>query len=402
MQNVPHLEAAWDRASSPRLGLAYLTRLAFQGTDLFPLWNELMARVTDDAAGAGIGMDLSVIAQLRGDKATGLAIQQEALQLHQIFRNQADGSTAPLRVLALAAAADMGANTPIDFLLQGSDVSLAILYVGAGVPLPAAIPDHDIAIVIAPASAEQALDAIEDLTRNWPVPVLNPPSRIRELERDRLHRNLDAIPGLQIPPTVRATRAQLKAGADFAFPFIVRPLVSHAGFGLARLENQNDLRAYLEQRGEEDFFISPYIDYASADGRFRKYRIALIGGRPFPVHMAVAEEWKVWYLNADMALSVSNRAEEAAFMQFFASGFAARHAAALTDLGRAIGLDYVLLDCAETRDGKLLIFEADHCAIVHDMDPVNVYPYKPGHMHALFAAFADMLARAAKNRSIAA
>ena len=69
--------------------------------------------------------------------------------------------------------------------------------------------------------------------------------------------------------------------------------------------------AYLEQRGEDSFFVSPFIDYASKDGLFRKYRIALIDGRPFPVHMAVAEEWKVWYLNADMALSVANRAEEA-------------------------------------------------------------------------------------------
>ena len=76
--------------------------------------------------------------------------------------------------------------------------------------------------------------------------------------------------------------------------------------------------AYLAGRDEDGFFVSPFIDYSSRDGLFRKYRIAIIGGgRPYAVHMAIAEEWKVWYLNADMALSVPNRLEEATFMQFF-------------------------------------------------------------------------------------
>jgi glutathione synthase/RimK-type ligase-like ATP-grasp enzyme len=399
MANTIRLEPAWDLAASPRLGVAHLTRLAFKGADLFALWNELMARVTDDAAGAGIGMDLSVIAQLRGDKALGLAIQQDALKLHQVFRHDCGGGTAPLRILALAAAAEIGANTPIDFLLKGADANLAVLYVGPGVPPPTAVPDHDIAIVIAPAAATDALDAIEEMTRHWPVPVLNRPSRIRVLERDSLYRNLKDVQGLEIPPTLRITRAQLEAGGAIAFPFIARPLASHAGFGLARLENQDGADAYLAARTEDVFFVSPYIDYASADGRFRKYRIALIDGRPMPVHMAIAEEWKVWYLNADMALSAANRAEEAAFMQGFEAGFAARHAAALTGMGHRLGLDYVLMDCAETREGKLLVFEADHCAIVHDMDPINVYPYKPAHMQALFDRFAAMLARRVPKKS---
>ena len=159
----------------------------------------------------------------------------------------------------------------------------------------------------------------------------------------------------------------------------------------------------MEQRGEDSFFVSPFVDYAGKDGLFRKYRIAMIDGRPFPVHMAIAEEWKVWYLNADMALNVAHRTEEAKFMQFFDENFGRRHARALAELARRVDLDYFLIDCAETRDGDLLVFEADHCAIVHDMDPVNVYPYKPGAMKKLFEAFGGMLRRrAAKAASRAA
>ena len=391
----------WDRLCMPRLGVAALTRMAFEGRDLYPLWVELMEKVTDDAPGAGLGMDLSVIAQLRGDKKTGLAIQRDFLLLHQAFQVK-DGQVKEdrqipqkpaLRVLALAAASDLGANTPVDFLLAGSDVSLATLYLGPQVPLPAAIPDHDVAIVAAPASEGAALAAIESLTCRWNRPVLNAPARIRGLERDILYRNLSGVEGLSIPPTLRVERARLSQGlpSGLNFPVIIRPLGSHAGFGLMKIESREALGAYLKERTEADFFLSPFIDYAGSDGQFRKYRVALVGGAPYPVHMAVCEEWKVWYLNADMALSAANRAEEARFLLAFDETFGARHARALAQMATRIGLDYVLIDCAETRDGRLLVFEADHCAIVHDMDPVNVYPYKPGAMRRLFGAFAAML-----------
>jgi hypothetical protein len=397
----------WDRLCMPRLGVAALTRMAFEGRDLYPLWVELMKKVTDDAPGAGLGMDLSVIAQLRGDKKTGLAIQRDCLLLHQVFQVKEERQVPQkpaLRVLALAAASDLGANTPVDFLLAGSDISLATLYLGAEVPLPAAIPDHDVAIVTAPASEGAALAAIESLTRCWSTPVLNAPARIRGLERDLLYRNLSGVEGLVIPPTLRVERASLSQGLPpgLNFPVIIRPLGSHAGFGLTKIESGEALEAYLKERTENGFFLSPFIDYASSDGQFRKYRVALVGGVPYPVHMAVCEEWKVWYLNADMALSAANRAEEARFLLSFDETFGARHAGALAEMAARIGLDYVLIDCAETRDGKLLVFEADHCAIVHDMDPVNVYPYKPGAMRKLFGAFAAMLKDKAQTARIEA
>jgi hypothetical protein len=107
--------------------------------------------------------------------------------------------------------------------------------------------------------------------------------------------------------------------------------------------------------------------------------------------MGVSDQWAVWYLNADMALSIDKRAEEQAFMDSFEETFARRHGAALADVAAAIGLDYFTIDCAETTDGALLIFEADHTGIVHDMDPPDLYPYKSAHMHKIFRAFAAMV-----------
>jgi glutathione synthase/RimK-type ligase-like ATP-grasp enzyme len=183
---------------------------------------------------------------------------------------------------------------------------------------------------------------------------------------------------------------------DGEFPLIVRPVGSHAGFGLAKIADRGALADYLAARDEQEFFLSRFVDYASADGRFRKYRIVLIEGRAYACHMAVAGEWKVWYLNAEMALSAPHRLEEALFMQEFDQKFAVRHAAALTQMASSIGLDYVTVDCAETRDGALLVFEADNTAIVHDMDPPNVYPYKSAQMQKIFKAVQAMLIRRAR------
>lgn len=78
-------------------------------------------------------------------------------------------------------------------------------------------------------------------------------------------------------------------------------------------------------------------------------------------------------------------------MRDFDADFAKRHHEALQGLNEILGLDYVVLDCAETRDGKLLVFEADTGAVVHAMDPADLFPYKAPQMKKVFSAFRDML-----------
>jgi glutathione synthase/RimK-type ligase-like ATP-grasp enzyme len=102
----------------------------------------------------------------------------------------------------------------------------------------------------------------------------------------------------------------------------------------------------------------------------------------------------IHYLNAGMANSADKRAEEEQFMADFDSGFALRHAAAFAQINARMGLDYVGLDCAESSDGRLLIFEVDSCMIVHAVDSVELYPYKQPQMQKIFTAFRQMLLNA--------
>jgi glutathione synthase/RimK-type ligase-like ATP-grasp enzyme len=393
-----------------RVGLAKLTTMAATGIDLRPLWHALIAKLIDGTIEAGEGLDLSLIAQLLGDKEAGLAIQHEILKSHQLFRSKCSVQKPPLRVLALAAATDMGSNTPIEFLLKNPAVELMTLYVIPEVELPLPLPEHDIAIVIASDSEDcrDALRMIDEVVANWPRPLLNPPHRVCNLDRDKLHGLLTDIEGLEIPATIAVTRTQLsdlsgKATAlrdiagDLAFPLIVRPRGSHAGKGLAKIDDVSALETYLREQQAQEFFVSRFVDYSGDDGLFRKFRIVIVDGKPYACHLAVADRWDIWYLNAGMTQSASKRLEEETFMRTFDIGFARRHATALAGMIDRIGLDYFMVDCAETKDGSLLIFEADNTAIVHDMDPPDIFPYKAPQMRKVFDAFAAMLERRARH-----
>ena len=401
--------------SADRIGFARLTKMAFDGVDLRPLRDRLLERLTSGVADAGEGLDLSLIAQLLGDKQAGMAIQSEVLAFHQLYRSPCSSEQPKLRVLALAAAIDMGGNTPIEFLLENSGIELQTLYVVAGVDLPTPLPEHDVAIVIASDSEEcvEALAKIDRLAAAWPRPLLNAPRLVRNLDRDKLHLALRGVSGLEIPSTLGVTRAELQSIADgqadisslaaeLKFPLIARPRGSHAGSGLVRLDDAASLAQYLTARPEQAFFVSRFVDYSSADGSYRKYRVVFIGGKPYACHMAIADRWDIWYLNAGMAFDAGKRREEERFMRDFDHDFALRHQGALAATASRVGLDYFTIDCAENKRGELLIFEADNTAVVHNMDSPEMFPYKPPQMRRIFDAFAAMISHAGERRDKAA
>lgn len=78
-------------------------------------------------------------------------------------------------------------------------------------------------------------------------------------------------------------------------------------------------------------------------------------------------------------------------MAEFDHTFARHHAPALQAIHARMQLEYLVLDCAETQDGKLLLFEVDNSAVVHTMDSPELFPYKQPQMRKVFAAFRTLL-----------
>jgi glutathione synthase/RimK-type ligase-like ATP-grasp enzyme len=403
----PRLIDAAATAHAPLIGAAALMRCAFRNDDLRPVGELLLARAQANPDDANAWLDASFVLQLLGRREDGLAVQRQALATSSVYALPMPALPPTLNLLVLMGPGDFMANTPIEFLLETSGIAATVQYVSLELPLPEQVPDHDVLFVgIAQSDANAPLlrDAVQ-LLDGWPRPVVNRPEQIGYLSRDGAFAKLSGAPGTVMPQTVRVERAQVAALAagrialaallpDAAFPLIVRPLDSHAGTDLQQVASPGALAAYLEGQGAGEFYLSRFVDYAGPDGQFRKYRIVLIDGKPFICHLAISSHWMVHYLNAGMDDSAPKRAEEAEEMARFDTGFAMRHAEALAAIDARIGLPYLGIDCAETKDGKLLIFEVDNAMVVHAMDDPAKYPYKGPAMEKVFAAFADMLQRA--------
>ncbi len=393
------------------IGLPALCKMAFDGLDLAPVWNTLVHRVRAAPGDAAALLDLSTIAQLQGRPQDRIELQSAALKLRRVYRRPAAvDSNRPLRLLAFMAPGDFMANTPLEFMLEGSSIVLDMMYVVPGAALPEP-PEHDVAMVAIDESdaTQPVLRQISEFVRSWPRPVINAPERIARLTRAGTWQLLKSAPEIVIPINARIDRATFErvAAGEVAiesildgggFPIIARPSWSQAGMGLMKLENASAIGAYLREWADAEFYLAPFVDYRSPDGLFRKCRIAVIEGRPFVCHMAISDHWMIHYLNANMRNDAARRAEEARFMANFDGDFGLRHAAAFQAIADRSGLEYLPIDCGETPDGKLLVFEVGTAMIVHSMDPPDLFPYKQPQMDKVFHAFHAMLRNAAHNK----
>ena len=212
------------------LGLAKLARMVFERVDLQPQWNTLMARATDGPGDAAAMLDLATMLLLTGDREQGLGLQAQALALQSCYRRAAEQAAPSLRVLAIMSPGDMMANTPIDFLLAGSDIELISLYVAPGLTMPSPLPAHDVAFLAIGESEQNQplLRSLAPLLPSWPAPLLNGDAlAIAGLTRDGVCARLACLADVVAPLAVRADRetlASIAAGGTARRPAAGRRL----------------------------------------------------------------------------------------------------------------------------------------------------------------------------------
>lgn len=332
--------------------------------------------------------------QITGEREAALGHQRKALALQRMFSHVASHEVRS--VLVLCAPGDWQANVPVDFLFDRATTTVHKLYLldelHASRERP---PRYDViwnTIAESPDAAPY-LALAEQVLAAQTKPRLNGPANVLRTARAILPKTL-ADTGAIVAPTTEVPRDRLeRADVPFAFPIIVRPVGSHAGLGLEKIDRPHELTAYAARTPAQRYFVSPFIDYSSVDGLFRKYRIVFVDGEPYPVHLAISQRWMIHYYNAQMAENAWMRAEEAAFLSDLRSVFAGPLHDSLLAIAKAVNLEYFGIDCAITRDGKALVFEADPAMLVHSSDPVELYPYKHEYVPRIYRAVERMLDR---------
>ena len=160
-----------------------------------------------------------------------------------------------------------------------------------------------------------------------------------------------------------------------------------------RVEGAGDLAAAAAGLPGESLAAIEFLDAGGSDGKVRKYRVMMIDGRLYPLHLAVATQWKVHYFTADMAASDANRAEEAAFLANMESVLGPRAIAALQETQRILGLDYAGIDFGLGPRGEILLFEANATMVVNPPPPDARFAYRRAPVERILAAVGAMLRR---------
>jgi glutathione synthase/RimK-type ligase-like ATP-grasp enzyme len=304
------------------------------------------------------------------------------------------GSAPPLKVLLLVSAfgGDMVTNLFFDDTVVQKSVLLADSVRGA-LELP---PYHVLFNAIGDADRSRpSLERARAIAAASPAAIVNDPAAVLRTGRVETMRRLGGFAGARVPRTERIAREALTPGAlaarGFTFPLLLRSPGHHAGDHFTLVETPDRLAGAAAALPGRELLAIEFLDARGADGAVRKFRVVAVDGRLFPVHLAVAPQWKVHYFSADMANRADYRAEEAAFLDDPAAVVGRRGLLVLEAIVGTMGLDYAGIDFGLAADGTILVFEANATMAVYASDPDPVWAYRGVAAGRVIAAVRAML-----------
>jgi len=244
-----------------------------------------------------------------------------------------------------------------------------------------------------------ALERARAVLERTNAPVINVPTAVEATTRVANAARLNRLAGVIAPRTESIPREALlsddgAAGLEargFAFPLLLRTPGFHTGQHFARVEAPGGLANTVANLPGRELLAIEALDARGADGLWRKYRVMIVDGWLYPLHLAVATQWKVHYFSADMAANEAHRVEEGAFLNDLAGVLGARAMAGLEAIREALGLDYAGIDFGLDRDGNVLLFEANATMMVPPPDANETFAYRRPAAERIFKAVAAML-----------
>jgi hypothetical protein len=220
-------------------------------------------------------------------------------------------------------------------------------------------------LVTDPDQNPKVLANIQKLLRSFTGRIVNRPGAVLRTTRDQVARMLAGIPGLIVPRAVRlgsakpevAARMLTKAGLHF--PILLRRAGTHTGEFIGLFDNVEVASNALAPTS--DHIATEFVDFASADGLYRKYRVFFVGGRLIFRHMLVSDHWNVHAEDRTrfMASRPELLAEEEHVLASSSAGLSAEGIETLHRVNERMHLDYFGMDFAIAPSGEILLFEAN-------------------------------------------
>jgi Flp pilus assembly protein TadD len=362
---------------------------------------EAALRIDPDYAQAHQG--LGAVLSDTGDRAGARYHFHKGFRDHAVSSLPYRGTEPPVTLLQLVSSG--GGNIPTASFLDDCVFLTSVIvtdYLDPEAPLPPhqlifnAIGDADL--------CEPALEAAVRLMARTNAPVINDPRAVMKTGRISNARRLRAVPNVVTPKTVAMAR-DILAGADgarsiadrqFTFPLLLRSPGYHTGRNFILVETADQLSAAAAGLPGNDLLVIEYLDSRGKDGNARKYRVMMIGGQIYPLHLAISGNWKVHYFTSDMADKPDHRLEEAAFLGDMRTALGDKAFGALTGIRDALGLDYAGIDFGLGPEGNLLLFEANATMVISSPDPDERWAYR----HSAISTILEAVAALIKQKSV--
>lgn len=340
---------------------------------------------------------LSYVLSETGDGQGAAWHRQKGFGAHPVITLPYRGEGPPVSLLLLVSA--IGGNTPTTNLLDDRTFQTSVLFTEFYTP-QLELPPHQI-VFNAVSDADltvEALLAAQSALAHTTAPIINAPSSVMGTDRVANAQRLSRLPDVCAPLTVTVPREALTspdilsflASKGFSFPLLVRTPGCHTGQNFIRVLRPEDLFSAITQLPGPNLTVMQYFDTREADGKIRKYRVMLVDGKIYPLHVAISSHWKIHYFTAEM-LEPQHRAEDAAFLADMPGVLGPRAVAALARIQAALGLDYAGVDFGLSASGEVIVFEANATMVVNPPEPGELWAYRIPAVGQIYAAVRGML-----------
>ncbi len=374
-----------------------LGNLLYQSGDLPASREHYEIALRYDPAHAEAHQGLAYVLAEMGDAEGAAWHRRKGFQDRAVLALPYRGEGPPVSLLLLISS--VGGNIPTRHLLDDRVFQTFVVapeFYDSKVPLPPhqiifnAIGDADL--------AADALVAAQSVVALSAAPVINLPSAVLATGRAD-HARLAHLPGVVMPLTVTLPRELLSspeaaatvARHGFRFPLLVRTPGFHTGRHFLRVEGPEALEGAVAQLPGRELTVIEFLNARGADGKVRKYRVMMIDGQLYPLHVAISSQWKIHYFTAEMAERQDHRAEDAEFLANMPGVLGPRAMEALKHIQATLGLDYAGIDFGLSATGDLLLFEANATMVVNPPEPDERWAYRRPAVERIFAAVRRML-----------
>ena len=233
------------------------------------------------------------------------------------------------------------------------------------------------------------------------MPFINDPERVFFTSRDNVYKLLNGVENIVVPKTVKGELIQndkfslhsILARYNLHLPLLVRPLGSHSGRGLTKIDNENDFAKIKISGTRQTFYFTEFHDYRSDDGYFRKMRFVFVNGKVLPQHLLIFKDWNIHVGVRREFMKYHNwtMKEEEEFLEGYAEFLGRRNFKSLEEIYNKIRLDFCGSDCAFLPNGKLLVFEANPAMRISFKEGRKDFRYRLRYTRKIINAFEEML-----------